>query len=465
MTTPRLRRLGLLGAGALFALVAGMLAPLSAQADPSPSTASDITVTKSMPGSPNNGGSVTATLTLDNSGPPASNVVIEDYYDYGLDPGTLPAGCVDEPFDAGTPPLTYGGRVTCTIASVPSGLGAATIVLPFTANYVGPTMYSFWRKHDERMEIQKTEGHISLLEDAQGTVFAQCEVGYHIMDFGLVKQHVDQDEGDYEHIRVVSTDLVDARTWSATLKNKSTGQIQAKVYATCIKDTTNVGTTLTFLTPIRTMTVDLHPQAPGEPRPLYAYCPTTHTPIAVNVRSVADPAHPLGPNQNFQDEMIILHGFEADGGQRTRLWVEALEPAEVTVEWQCMKTETSSGRPMQFDFLVTGTKNVPAGEKKRKKLECNTGYKGVIGGWKGGKINGHEPQPIARVFWFYNETAVTQNFDLTLLCLRNRLLKNNRLEVDDTVKERLINYVSGVEDPTGIAEWIAPAEDFVDVKY
>lgn len=459
MTTPRLRRLGLLGAGSILALVVSTLAPLGAQADPSPTGPSLVTVTKSMPGSPNNGGPVTATLTVTNpTGGALTGVVIEDYYDHGLTyVADDHADCVDVPASP-----TNFGRVVCTFVSLP--INATVVNIDFTANYVGPTMYSFWRKHHERMEIQKAENHISLLEDDIKTVTVSCETGYHIMDFGLVKQHVDQDEGDYEHIRVITSDVVDERSYSVTLENTSTGQAQAKVYATCIKDTTNDATTLTF-TPLQQVTATLHPQGPSETRPLYAYCPPVHTPIAVDVRAVKDtPDHPSG--SAYSDGLIIVHGFEADGGQRTRLWVEALQPAKVTVEWQCMKTETSSGRPMQFDFLVTGTKNVAAGAKKRKKLECNTGYKGVIGGWHGGKINGSEPQPIARVFWFYNETGTTQNFDLTLLCLRNRLLKNNRLEIDDTVKERLINVVSGVEKTTPLLhKWILKGDDFVDVKY
>lgn len=450
-------RLGLIGAASALALIASGVAPQMAQAEPTPSTASGITVIKALPAGPvANGATVVGTLTINNPGGPTP-AVIEDYYDYGFTyVSDDSADCVNTSFSA-----VDHGKVVCTYAALPAGNTVVNVT--YTATYVGPTVFSFWRKSEERMEIQKADNHVSLLEDEQKTVTVSCQPGYHIMDFGFVKQHVDVDEGDYEHIRVVTTDVTSPSSWAVTVKNISTGQAQAKLYATCIRDTTNEGTTLTF-DPLQEKTVTLHPQAPDEPRPLYAHCDPGETPIAVDVRAARDlPDHPSG--SPYSDGLLVQHGLEADGGQRTRVWIELLEPADVTLEWQCMKTTTSSGRPMQFE-LVSDSKTVPGGAKANKKLECNVGFKGVIGGWKGGKINGSEPQPIARVFWFYNQTGGPKTYDLTLLCLRNRLLKTNRLVVDTSVVEQLLNYASGVEkvNPT-THRWIAPDEDTINVQY
>lgn len=447
------RQLGLLGVGSLLALVASSLSAGTAEADPAPTSGSTVTVTKSMsPAGPvANGATVTATLTI--TGPSPVPVTITDYHDYGLtyvsDSNVNCNNVVAGPAD--------NGSVVCNFATLPAN---TVVTITYVANYVGPKVFSFWRTSDERMEIQKKETHVTLAEDDITTFSVSCDPGYKLLDFAFHKQWVDQDEGDLEHIRVISTDVWSPTEYRVTLENTSTGQAQGKIWAVCMKTTTNFGTTVTF-DPLQEVTTTLHPEKTGEPRPLYAYCDPGETPMAVDVRAVKDPAHPTA--SNYSDGLISQHGLESDGGLRTRVWVEVLEPAKVTLEWHCMKTTTSSGRNMQFD-LVTGSKTVAAGAKDQKKLTCPDGFKGIVGGWTGGKINGHEPQPVSRVYWFYNQTGAAKTYDLYLLCVRSRVLKDNRLEYDSAAKEVLLNYASGVEKTSvSTHKWIAPAKATIQV--
>jgi len=218
-----------------------------------------------------------------------------------------------------------------------------------------------------------------------------------------------------------------------------------------------------------TSSLGLHPFEPGMTFPIYAYCQPGETPVAIDLRAAADHAAPHPGGSPYSDVLIHKNGMEADGGERVRVWLTVNQPATVTMEWHCMKTATfADGKRMHFE-VVSGTKTVAHGVKDQLKLTCDHGYKGIIGGWKGGKvhdgkINGTEPQPVSRVYWFWNNSGTTRTYKPQLLCMRTRLVKDG--VIDHNFKVPLVNVASGWTTPDGgvTTKWTTTAEASFEVK-
>lgn len=459
MKTPSLKKLGLVATGTALALVGAVLSPASG--DPVASLDSTITVTKVFStATVANGGTNTATITATNPGPgtdpTVEDVYVVDWYDPSLTPGVVP-GCTNYPSPTGI------GRLVCGPVDIADGASEIWSV-PFTVNYMGPKKYTVNEKRYERMDVQKAETHVSIFKGEQKDFSVVCPNEYAMLDMALVKQHVDQGAGTFDDLHVVTSDLLNADgpnpsldKWTVTLKNDSLGQVQAKLWAVCVSESTNKPTALSF-TP-DSYTFNAHPYKPGLERTAYATCPVGRTPVAVDLRAAADNTAPHSSGSAYSDVLIHKTGMEADGGRNVRVWFVVDQPADITLEWQCMATDTfTNGKRMHFD-VVTGSKTVNAGDKGQHKLTCDHGYKGIIGGWTGGKINGSEPQPLSRIYWFWNNTGGAKTYTLKLLCMRTRLVKGG--VIDTTYKVPSWNVAAGWTVPSpGTVWWTGSGSDW-----
>ena len=138
------------------------------------------------------------------------------------------------------------------------------------------------------------------------------------------------------------------------------------------------------------------------------------------------------------------------------------EPADITLQWRCLSTTSSNGNRMDLS-LVTKTVSVPAGQEMEVQVSCADDEKGIVGGWHGGKLNGHEPRPKTRTYWFRNTSASAVTYDAKLLCVGNRLVRGGKIKKSHT--DPRCNYLGGVHEVSpGNEEWLNDDEACIVVR-
>jgi hypothetical protein len=162
--------------------------------------------------------------------------------------------------------------------------------------------------------------------------------------------------------------------------------------------------------------------------------------MAVNLNAV-------GANSNYpnvHDALVRVVGTKNSGGQSATVFAQVNQPSDTTLQWRCLKTTSSTGARLQFR-VEAKTVTVGAGQDKEVGVYCETGEKGIVGGWYGGPLNGSEPRPISRTYWFHNTSASTATYQVNLLCVGTRLVNGGKI-LKWATDERC-NYLSGVESP------------------
>ncbi|MGZ4488641.1 MAG: hypothetical protein ACXVW1_11965 [Nocardioides sp.] len=447
----------LLVSAAAVALAAASLISAPAHADPlfdypDDGAPSGVTVTKTWSApTVGNGGSVTVTLHAENtSASPSGDVYAQDTYDSGLTPGALPAGCVTTSYPA------YSMFV-CHWASIPASSAGADYVIPFTASYVGPSRYTKnWETH-EHVLVQKHESYVSLESGDTQTFSVSCPGGYTMVDESFHRFAVDEHYGTTADVQVVSSNLTTG-SWDATIYNDSGTQVQGKLFATCVKNQTSTGGSIAFDGFISSASVpDFLPVGPTASE-FEATCSDGWTPVALNLQGT-------GANANYpdnQDELFTQVGMKANGGSSATVYAVVHQPSDLTLQWRCMKTRSSTGYRMLFRLQTKSTWVAP-GEEKDVDVYCHDGEKGVVGGWWGGPLNGSEPRPISRTYWYHNTSASWVQYTAKLLCVGNRLVRGGK--VDKTATDERCNYLGGIEDfGGGVQRWLARDEKCLDVR-
>lgn len=451
MAAPRLTRLSLLASAATLALAATTLAPAPAFADPFftyPTTQSDVVISKAWSAGPvGNGATATATLTATNPTGSPAKVFIQDTYDYGLTPGTLPAGCGHTSYT--------GHRLFWCERTVPAN-GSVSVDVPFTVSYAGPKTYTKNFRTGERVTVQKAETNWNNFAGQQTSHSVSCPDGYVMVDHALRKQGVDQGAGTLEDVHVVSTNLTTTQ-WQVEIRNATTGQAQGKLWAACLRQTTNQGGTFT-VGPVQEHWIDNFLPVGDAESEFVATCGPGEMPIAVNLKAV--PA-----NINYapwQDQLLTQVGLYANGGPSTVVSAIVHQPADTTLQWRCMSAKSSTGNRMHFS-LVSETHTVPAGQEVEQEVTCDDDAKGVVGGWSGGRLNGQEPRPKTRTYWFRNTSASPVTYDAALLCVGNRLVRGGKLKKSHT--DPRCNYLGGVHEVApGTEEWLNDDEACIVVR-
>ena len=94
-------------------------------------------------------------------------------------------------------------------------------------------------------------------------------------------------------------------------------------------------------------------------------------------------------------------------------------------------------------------------------LYCDHGEKGIIGGWYGGPLNGSEPRPVSRTYWFHNTSAAPVTYTASLLCVGSRLVRG--VKIAKSATHERCNYLGGVESPAE-TEYLNHDEECLLVK-
>lgn len=420
----------------MLALAASTLSPVTANAAGPTSPAPGVTLSKAWSGNADTG-PVTATLTLSNTGAgnvAQSNVTIVDTYDPGLTySGTY---LVSNGSGSCAPDNTIGfRRIICSGISVPAAT-SITITLDFTGSYWGYRTYTKNYVSDERLDIQKVETHVDIQSDDFETATVHCPANYSLLDHSWHLQHVDQDTGDYYDVYMVDS-TVNHTSATVELFNDAGGKAQGKLWALCLRDTTNLAHPVVWNAQSNA-TETLVPTGPYE-RPFFAECPQGYTPAAINLR--ADPNGFSDVDSIYMYDLFEQTGLEADGSRRATVWAVVKDHADFHLQWRCLNTKVGTKR-MYFG-LETGSQIVPMHDKvAQEQITCDHGYKGIIGGWRGGHFNGSEPRPRTRVYWLWHDGPAAKQFDGELLCLKTRLMRGGKVKKTG-VTDDLYNHVFG----------------------
>ena len=359
----------------------------------------DLVVTKSVDKKkPYAGETVTYTVTVANEGgQTAENVKLVDTLPDGVTfVSAAPGACSES-----------GGTVTC---EWPTLLGGESKTVTITAT-VDPVVTG-GPDHDHQIDVQKAEVHMDLLPGQERALSVTCPTGYVVTDGSGRIDQVDQGTGTLASVGYVESRATNDTTWQATLRNDATGRAQAKVFAVCVKEVSEVNQAHAHdlqLGDVVTQSVDL---SSGAATATLECAPGT-VPIrpgyALNGTAEVVTSYPAGDND-------WTFALSSGGGDAT----------SGVVSIQCMLDELAEANGHGHDLNlreVTQNVTVPAGEVLEVTLTCPVGYKGIVAGWRldEGLVNlGNDPRPIIRVFKLFNPTSGPLTADLWLGCLATR---------------------------------------------
>lgn len=341
------------------------------------------------------GGRVRFTLVVRNSGPgPASNVELTDRLPDGLSLVAV----------AGATCPTEGQLVACHLGTVQP---AASRTITLTAT-VDPVLASTRHRHE--LGFAKVETHLSLDPGETDTALATCPSGYLVTDGSVRIDQVDQGTGTFADVVVLdSRSTAAGEAWLGRVRNTATGRAQVKVNAVCVSSQTVSGE--------------------GHAHPLQvAPLGTSEVSLADGGSDGVDRACPAGT-------LAITPGFRFATGRGTvssrrtgsgwHFSVTSEGPAEVELSTRCLSTALGAAAGHTHELASTqlqGSAVVPAGAVVERSLTCPVGAKGIVawGDMDPGLVSmGNDPQPITRVFRFYNfnPTGAALGVDYGLTCL------------------------------------------------
>jgi len=336
---------------------------------------------------------VTYTLKVTNTGPGAAeNVVVTD---------VLPSGTT---FVSASAPCTESvGTVTCALGTLGSG-DTQTVTIKVEVDAVGGGDTS----HQHQLDYTKVESHLSLFDDDTTAATAQCPSGYLATDGSVRLDHVDDGTGTFEDAVVRESRVTaDGRGWTGTIRNDATGQVQAKVNVVCMSDTTVSGE--------------------DHRHPVLITGPVATTQTFTAGRHDVDLACGSGtwavtPSFTFTAGDGVVSTRRLSAGV-WRFSIDVDDTAAATFSIHCLATALGTAQGHSHDLTfheLTDTVQVPAGQVVEVRLTCNGDEKGIVA-WADmdpGLISlGNDPQPVTRVFRFYNPTGSALSADYGLLCV------------------------------------------------
>jgi len=300
-----------------------------------------------------------------------------------------------------------GGTVTC---EWPTLLGGESKTVTITAT-VDPVVTG-GPDHDHQVDVQKAEVHMDLLPGQERALSVTCPTGYVVIDGSGRIDHVDQGTGTLASVGHVESRATNDATWQATLRNDATGRAQAKVFAVCVKELSEVNQAHAHelqLGDVVTESVDLS------------------SGTATVTLECAPGTFPIRPGYALDGTAEVVTSYPAGDND----WTFALatgggDATSGVVSIRCMLDELGEANGHGHDLNlreVTQNVTVPAGEVLEVSLTCPVGYKGIVAGWRldEGLVNlGNDPRPIIRVFKLFNPTSGPLTADLWLGCMATR---------------------------------------------
>jgi hypothetical protein len=302
--------------------------------------------------------------------------------------------------------------------------------------------------------VAKIETYVSIPASSTQTLTVSCPGGYAMVDQSFHRLSVDQGTGTFADVQVVSSTLTSSG-WSVVIANDALGQAQGKLLGACLSLQTGTGGTLA-VSGIQSAPVDNFLPVGDGPSEFQATCPAGETPVAVNLNAV-----PANVNYaNRHDTLATVVGMKANGGRSATVFAVMHQPSDPTLQWRCLRTTSSSTFRMLFRNQTQSVVLAP-GEEREVSVSCANGEKGIVGGWSGGPLDGSEPRPVTRTYWFSNTSAAPATYVANLLCVGNRLVRGGHLKGSAT--DARCNYLGGVEEPTE-AQWLNHDEACLQVK-
>jgi len=336
------------------------------------------------------GDTVTYKLVVKNTGSGAANdVTVTDQLPTGVTFVSATAPCVES-----------GGTVTCALGTLAAGSTVTLLVEvevdPLPAGDTG---------HQHQLGYTKVEANLAVL-GGTGTASASCPTGYFATDGSVRVDHVDQGTGTLAEVAVLASHATaDGSGWTGTIRNDTTGQAQAKVNVVCMGTTTVSGDEHVHVVDVSVPVTTSASFSAGRHR-VDRTCAAGHYPIT--------PGFTFTSGDGVVSTELTTTGWA--------FFVDTAGPATADVEIRCLGAdlEPADGHTHHLTFTqVTDTLTVPSGLTAEAKLTCPDGYKGIVA-WSdidpGLVPLGTDPQPITRVYRFYNPTGSDLQARIGLLC-------------------------------------------------
>lgn len=336
------------------------------------------------------GDQVTYTLRAVNSGTgTARTVVVTDQ---------LPTGAT---YLSGSPGCSAAGStVTCSFGNLPGGTDASvTITVRIEA------LPSSVTNHDHQLDVTKIESHLSAQGGDTAGATTTCPTGYLATDGSVRLDHVDQGTGTFDDATVLRSEVTaDGRGWTGTVRNDTPGQLQAKVNVVCLSDRTVSGEDHSHPVVISDSLSATQAYTVGEHAIDLACGPGTVT---------------IAPGFVFHSGGGVVTSIPNADGRRFRVRME--HDGQVTVTTRCLRTTLGDVRGHTHPLAVThqtGHAVVGPHGIVERSLTCRDGAKGIVA-WVDydGHPLGNDPQPVTRVFRFYNPTNTQLDVDYGLTCI------------------------------------------------
>ena len=305
---------------------------------------------------------------------------------------------------AGAPCLEAAATVTCEIGTLAPGQ-EKTYKVKVKVDPFGTADPN----KDHLLDVQKVEAQIDLDPGELKSVSVTCPSGYFATDGSVRIDHIDQGTGDWTSPQVLESRASSLGTWRGTVKNTATGRAQAKIFAVCVKKTTD--------------------DAGAHTHNLTVSAPVTLTGSYLAGKRKA--TLQCGPGQ-----VAIQPGFRSSApgdliysqpqGNGWKFILDLEEPADVTFSIRCMNRQVAvkKGHTHDLDLeRIWNTVTVEPGKVNEAQLTCKDGSKGIVGGWDldHGLISlGNDPRPVTRAFKLYNPTGHALTARISLLCLGDR---------------------------------------------
>lgn len=350
------------------------------------STDADISIEKSVqPGLAQPGDTMTYTLSVHNNGHgKATGVQVSDVLPAGTTYVSAP-GCTQS-----------GGTVTCALGTMTAGL-TKTVTIKVSVDPVTSNS-----SHGHGIDVTKLETHLTLPPGTTRVETASCPAGSLAADGSVRIDHVDQDTGTLADVVVLGSQATGAgQGWIGTIRNDTTGQAQVKINVVCVSERTTSGDDHSHPLVLGDWVIG-HAVSAGDTA---LTCPTGTLAIS--------------PSFIFTTGEGIVSTRRTTNGWRFTL----TGPGTADVAVRCLSTTLGSANGHRHDLSFThleGTVSVPAGGIVETALTCPVGYKGITawGDLEPGLVSlGNDPQPITRLFRFYNPTAAPLDADYGLACL------------------------------------------------
>ena len=334
---------------------------------------------------------VTYTLRAVNSGAgEARDVVVTD---------VLPAGTT---YVSASPACSYAApTVTCSLGTIgPDEERSVTVTVRVSL------LPSAVTTHDHLFDVTKIESHLSAQAGQTATATTLCPTGYLATDGSVRIDHIDQNAGTWPDVAVLaSTTTADGRGWTGTLRTDTTGQVQAKVNVVCMSEQTVSGEDHTHPLVVSDVLSTTQAWAAG--------------PHTVDL-SCGPGAVAIAPGFTFLEGDGVVTSRPISDGRRFAGDIE--DDALVTLTARCLRTTLGVARGHTHELLTSALSGhvvvAPDGLVERS-LTCRDGAKGIVA-WvdpHGTLPLGNDPQPVTRVFRFYNQSAGPLSVAYGLLCV------------------------------------------------